>query len=651
MADLKLKRVVLRNWGKFHNAELQFPESGLVMVTGANLASGGAMQSVGSGKTLFGESFSRALLGIKGRFEHMKQFSRDKKGDTYVRVEADLLGKPLIVENGFQCEEINPRAEGLRFSYDGGKEIERGTIAETRAELTKLIGVPSLLASWTVFVNGKKMDFTQLNQEDCVDLVMSALRQPPWNDYHERVKVYVRNFNKTLIRDETAHEQALSHLEESKADVGAAQTEVTEAQQEYNDAKAKQDEEVKSLNKQLDALSAAMQPLQKRQKELAASMKQLEESKATEHHRLEIQQRDLQEAIRELKVKAKPLLEVQTAAQRMANAAETNFTNYRDVKRVCPTCKKPLDALDPEHLTDLEAKYDAAAAEQEQAEQAYSKVYRQVEAKAASLQQVGESINQLGVKFGITTLSEEHEENDGKLDGLSGDYSKKELRLVALEKGPADGVLNTAKAKLVERQRVVEKAEQTLKEAAEALATSKLTERLMNYWSAAFSPYGIPNMVLRDAIAPLNHEARRISASMTGGTIEVVYSTAREMASGATKARLNIEVNNLLGDKDLAGCSNGEAGLTNLVISETLGCVGQIPRRIGFKWLDEVIVHQDAVVCKGLYSYMHEIAQRQNILIFLVDHNSAAANYADYFLTVKKEGNVKDCYSTVEWRS
>ena len=73
--------------------------------------------------------------------------------------------------------------------------------------------------------------------------------------------------------------------------------------------------------------------------------------------------------------------------------------------------------------------------------------------------------------------------------------------------------------------------------------------------------------------------------------------------------------------------------------------------KFDFKWLDEVIVHQDAVVCKGLYAYMREIAQRQNILIFLVDHNPVAANYCDYLLTVKKEGNVKDCYSTVEWRS
>jgi hypothetical protein len=103
----------------------------------------------------------------------------------------------------------------------------------------------------------------------------------------------------------------------------------------------------------------------------------------------------------------------------------------------------------------------------------------------------------------------------------------------------------------------------------------------MDYWNVAFSPYGIPNMVLREALAPLNAEARRISTTMTGGTIEVVYSTTRELASGMEKAQLNIEVNNLLGSQDLAGSSKGECGLTNFIISETLCNVGQVVRRSG----------------------------------------------------------------------
>lgn len=273
-----------------------------------------------------------------------------------------------------------------------------------------------------------------------------------------------------------------------------------------------------------------------------------------------------------------------------------------------------------------------------------------LEDRATSLEEINEAITCLGVKYGITTMSEEFEENEERLQRLSAQYGQKELRLAALEKGPADNALNAAKTKLTERNRVAHNAKESLKIAAECLALAQTTERVLNYWNTAFSPYGIPNMVLREAIAPLNHEARRISASMTGGTIEVVYGTTRELATGATKAQLNISVNNLLGSQDLAGSSMGEAGLTNYIISETLSNIGQVSRRIGYRWYDEIVPHQDTKVCHSIYSYWKELAQKLGILILMVDHNPVAANYADHFLTVEKRGKPGHVVGTVYWK-
>jgi DNA repair exonuclease SbcCD ATPase subunit len=137
---------------------------------------------------------------------------------------------------------------------------------------------------------------------------------------------------------------------------------------------------------------------------------------------------------------------------------------------------------------------------------------------------------------------------------------------------------------------------------------------------------------------------------MTGGTIEVRYSTMKELASGLEKAQLNIEVDNKLGDKDLGGSSKGEAGLTNFIIAETLSEVGQVSRRVGYVWLDEVAPHQDSKVCQSLYSYLKEKANTLGILIFLVDHNPVAANYADKILLVEKKGSLDNCETTVSWR-
>ena len=81
---------------------------------------------------------------------------------------------------------------------------------------------------------------------------------------------------------------------------------------------------------------------------------------------------------------------------------------------------------------------------------------------------------------------------------------------------------------------------------------------------------------------------------------------------------MNIEVDNRLGDKELAGSSKGEAGLTNFIIAETLSEVGQISRRVGFRWYDEILPHQDPKVCQSIYSYMKDLAERLGVLVFLV---------------------------------
>src|ERR1041385_1189868 len=103
MADLTLKQVKIRNWTTIREAELVFPDKGLVLVTGLNATSRGNMESIGSGKTSLGEAISRAMLGITGRYQHLGHYSPTQKGNLYVRLDLELNGQPLVVENGYKC--------------------------------------------------------------------------------------------------------------------------------------------------------------------------------------------------------------------------------------------------------------------------------------------------------------------------------------------------------------------------------------------------------------------------------------------------------------------------------------------------------------------------------------------------------------------
>ena len=246
MGDLKLKRLTVRNWMKLKENVIDFPESGLVLVVGVNSASRGALASVGSGKTAVGEAIVRTLLGVRGRFTDYKECSTDERGDTYVKLEADLRGQPLIIESGYKTKEFpDSPGEALRYTYGDKVGIQRSTLDETRAEIDAMLGINSDLAEWTVFIDGKKLDFSdskRISQEDLVNLLMSALAQPPWTQYFDRSKKVFNQFTQAASTEQSKHAAALTKLQDAEEDLASAKQDLEGERNVYTEALAKQDE-------------------------------------------------------------------------------------------------------------------------------------------------------------------------------------------------------------------------------------------------------------------------------------------------------------------------------------------------------------------------------------------------------------------------
>lgn len=655
MVDLKLKSVSIRNWMKFRRVQVEFPEKGLVLVQGINTASGGALLSVGSGKTGLGEAISRTLLGVQGRFVSLKQFSTDKTGNLYVKLEAEFLGKTLVVESGYKCKELSTSGEALRYTYDG-KLVERGLIAQTRAELSKLLGVPPLLASWTAFVDGDSIKFNKLGQADSVELVMASLRQPPWNDYHEASKKALGAFRRSMAGSEATHANAAENVRSITSEVDVAKRQLATERSNFERAKQANDEQIerykRAVNKktqQIDEAKLEMEGIEKK-------LKLMEEQRASESHALEIKLHEIEDKLREAEEARQPFNDARDAAQEKVALARQAHSDYANAAKECPTCKRPMGKIDEKRLAALADQLAKAKAAAQRASEGWTAAEQKVVTLNTQYRAISKQHREVSAKQDVENLADRHEELNEAVSMALNEIHEYEVEAAKLQNGPSDSAVKTAESRLADRRAALTKAQAVLNEAAQGLAADQATLKILEYWNLAFSPYGIPNMVLRDAIAPLNKEARRVSAAMTGGTIEVRYSTTRELASGMEKAQLNIEVDNKLGDKDLGGSSKGEAGLTNFIIAETLSEVGQVSRRVGYRWYDEIVPHQDPKVCHSIYSYMKEAAHRLGILIFLVDHNPVAANYADHVLIVEKKGESEGSgqgnavISTIRWR-
>jgi len=648
MADLKLKRLKMRNWMKFRDVDLEFPDQGLILVQGLNTASGGALASVGSGKTAVGEALCRTLLGITGRFTSAKQYSLDKQGDLYVRLEAELLGKPLLVEAGYACDEFQSSGEALSYTH-GGTRVERGRMQETRAQLAKLLGVSPQLADWTAFIDGERLKFNRLSQADSVSLVMAALRQPEWSSYFEILKKKSGEFQVTAAKDSQAHATAIENLTDAQRDLDAAKDAYLAAKEEHQRNLDNHEAKINEVRQRKVNLENRLKEISAKMQEIKTQLKLMEDERAKKSHDIEINIHKVEDVLTALDDEKEKLLKTRDTRQETMSTTRTARQNYLSSAANCPTCNRPRGKLDPERQQELEAAYQKGCNAFNEINEQLSQLNEKIKAKQQSLRDLRKEFSEASASDEVKQLSDDYEDLVEKQNANEDRVQDLDVELAGLKAPPSDSNVVRAATTLKASKAYLQKCQDKLDAAAVSVTQNDFTAKVIKYWYTAFSSYGIPNLVLREAIGPLNHEARRVSAAMTGGTIDIRFSTVRELASGQEKAQLHVEVDNKLGDKELAGSSKGEGGLTNFIIAETLSEVGQVSRRLGFRWYDEILPHQDPKVCQSIYSYMKDVAQRLGILVFLVDHNPVAANYADHVLIVEKHKR-DQVASTIRWR-
>lgn len=645
MSELKLRTISIRNWMTIRKAELEFPENGLVLVSGRNMASSGKMDSVGSGKTALGEALSRALVGVKGRYTNLGHYSTNSKGNMYVSVGADLAGKPLTVEIGHKCKELSANGEGIRFTHGDGGAVERGKPQETRDELTGILGVTPELAAWTVFIDGDKLRFNNQSERDAVNLLMTALRQPSWDDYQKQAGAIMNDAKARYEQAKGVHANTQQEIKDCEEALQQAIKDVREEAAAIAQEEKSIQAEAKKTQDSITTCEEAIQKLQERQKAIKKELKSLEEKSAADFASLEKERAGFNTKVSENQIKRTKLIESKAEIKANWQTQNSALTDMRSEPEKCPTCGKKWDKehsadeikAQEKKVAELKQKMDAKGAEVES-------VDKIIAGHQESLRGVDGRIRSLRTPAKNSVLSQEYEDNDAALNSRQADLTNLKLNLQALQQGPDRTELTRLQAVKAEREKASTEAKNALEDAAQGLVETEALVKVTSYWYEAFGPTGIPNMILGEAIKPLNEIARRISLLMTGGTINITYETSRELASGDTSAELVIKVDNKIGSKRAEGSSKGEAGLTNLIIAETLSEVGSVSNRVGFRWYDEILNSQDQTVRRSIMSYLRDLAKRLNILIFVVDHHQESASYADYVLVAEKTTEGTELY-------
>jgi len=646
MADTVLKSIVLRNWATVRSAAIEFPEQGLVLVRGINRAAKGKMASIGSGKTALGEAISRALFGVRGRFTQLGHYSSDEQGNMRVEVNCEHKNKPLKVEMGFKAEEMSPTGEALKFTYSS--EVQRSLISETRSDLAKILTVPTELADWTIHLDGDALKFADLSEQKYVNLLMDALMQPRYTVYAKKANDMASDYKKDITRERADVESTKSKVAQIDVQLHSARQNLEQAKNVYAAELKALKESAKTLDAEIKQLSEAVSQRDTRMKELRKEIDRRIQVNAKAEHDQEIIVREKREALDTAKDQQRDLKSTETTAARELERAEVALEQARKTPKNCPTCGKAWDK-GAKAIEEKQAAVEAARLALDKAESAVSAKATVVGKAQTAVQQAEQKFQTIRAKNSIDELSEEYQGLETALTEDRTNLEAAQQEKQALGTGPDKTEIARFETQVSEREKQLEEASKAVEDLAQRVAEDEEMLRVIEYWQKAFSPYGIPNMVLRDALGPLNAVAKRVSSMMTGGTIDISYATSRTLQKGGEKAELVIKVKNELGSGRVDGSSKGEGGLVNLIVAETLAEVGGIANRIGYRWYDEVGMNQDEVVRRSLFSYFADVARRYGILVFVVSHAPEAASYADYTLVAEKtlQGNV--AHTTYRW--
>jgi DNA repair exonuclease SbcCD ATPase subunit len=648
---VNLKRIYIRNFETIKEATIDFPTSGLCLVIGQNKTKS-SVESIGAGKTALGEAISRTLLGVRGRYKGAKlgAYSADHCGnkDTLIKLECEMDGKSLIVWSSYRCKEFSATGESLRFQFDGAKAIERGNIDQTRDELNRLIGVSSEVAESTVFVDGVRLNFNDMSETELVELFLASLSRTNWEAAQKRVKATLDSTEDEQNVVAGKVEVAKNSLADVENDLSVTQKSLPIVAKQIEEQKKARQARVATSAKKVEDAKAAVAKTKAKMQEIKDKLKKLEATKAEEFAKNELEVSRLRSQL------AEHNRQLETA-NRDVGSAKKDLATAKQAKQAleepanCPTCGKPWDRQHSEAAT------AAADAEIVSKNKIFVKAQKNLVEITSERDFVDNQIEDLREKNRrgktseqISDLSEDYEKEENQLED-DVDELKSCERQLSTDNSPVDETqLAVLSQKIKDDEKKVLKKQAELDGYEVKNVELSTTVAVLKYWHKAFGPTGLPNMILGDAMGFINHVSHNLSSILTGGLLSIDYSNTKTLANNSERPELMINVQNETGAKKFVGSSKGEAGISNLIIAETLNEIGRVWHRVGYRWLDEAVNSQDKMIRGAVYSYMREQARARSILTFVVDHNQDVESFADHVLVAEKS---TEGFTTYRWET
>lgn len=584
---------------------------GLLRLEGRNLDASAANDN-GAGKSSLPEALAWCLYG---------RTLRDGVGaDDVVRIGA----KQCSVSVMFRAEGIHYRAARERTKgktrlslFGADADLTCLDIVDTQARITALLGMDLLtFVNAVVYDRAELTRFSNAADADRKRILEGLLGIDIYERCHEVAK-------RRYAEVEVEERQTQAEVQWAEQAAGTARKDIEEQRTASERWEETRLSELAALDGRLGGYEGVVARMRQAETQVAASRA---EAKAKQDLRF-AKQTEVGEELARLQGP------VATLTQQI-NGLDVELEQIDSVGvGACPHCRQPVTA---EHLAEtrrvymerraqLAPKYEKAQASLVKVQQASRRVITEIEAAYQEAHRRAEE---------QARLYHQEMAEVRRLEALKAERAAK-----AKQASPHVVALIQAKGRL---QRALEQRE-ALAGRSETMAAKR---EVLRFWVTAYGRGGIRSYLLDEVTPRLNERANAVAQVLTGGDLEISFSTTTSKKDGGTSEKFSLSVSNRHGARVYGGNSEGEKRRADLCV---LFALHELARskvgNLGLLFLDEVFDVLDDAGVERVSSFLQEITGEVGT-VFVITHNAGLSDLIPGHVTVQKRGGLSSLLGT-----
>lgn len=659
---MKFIKIKAKNFLSFKELELDLDNRGLILLTGKNLDDkSGTFDKNGIGKSSLVASIFYALFGETpdGRSADAI-INKDAKKNASVELTLEVSGNTYVITRG--------RKKNVLSITLNGEPMEFSTMKETQANIEQIIGIPEEVFRTTLFFDGHyTTPFSEMTDKQKKEFLSAIVDLSIYSKAHDKTKEEIKE---TKAQIASVDSNITIASESSKRELeNVSRLRTTKEQYEHNLVTAQttldnyDDQNYQTLSnnlleasKELEYVSAykTTNTAQNALREALTASQSL----SSELAELQSKQRELVAHVENLKSVMKSKMDMVKQYEQLNQSAYTkdnlvasynygaNGSSVDAIDTIIPSGATNLETVAKlkEELANLIAEYKStdtsvydqpiveATAKQDEARQAVQKLQEEANKEIED----------------NNTLNSRYQMANNKVNQI-----KEQIRNEEQAKKNLESQVTSAKSSLdlVNQQLesygnvTTDNAESVIEDLQakkQALATNLVNlEKVLG----AFSDKGIKSHVL-DLVTPtLNEGVNKYLGTLTGGAINVEFSTQSKKADGTLSDKFGISVTYNGDVMSYNALSSGEKRRVDVAISLALQdmVIQRYGADVNLLAYDELFESLDATGAENVVELLKSRIEKVGTII-VVSHNEDLKPLFDNSLEVIK----KDGVSTLE---